>query len=112
MQSIEEKVRVQLHLERVELTGRQGLLVFCPLQLLEPGSPQVTISMRSQDRRNINGDNVRKSIMNEQQRTSLCAREKALCGTVPQRKNHPTNTGVAEHVGHCPEAAKKQIPQS
>src|SRR6266702_3402087 len=31
VQSIEEKVRVKLHLERMQLTGRQSLLKFVPL---------------------------------------------------------------------------------
>src|SRR5271163_62127 len=102
MQSIEEKVGMQLHLESVELAGRQRLLVFGPLQLLAPGPLQVIMGMRGQDGRHIDCDNVRKPIMNEQQRASVRASEKALRGLVPKRKNQPSNTGVAEHIRDRP----------
>src|SRR5271156_6511389 len=112
MQSIEEKVGMQLHLERVELAGRQGLLVFGPLQLLAPVPLQVIIGMRRQEGRHIDCDNVRKPIMNEQQRASDGASEKPLRGLVPQRKNQPANTGVAEQIRDRPETVNKQMPHS
>src|SRR5260370_19797172 len=102
---------MKLHFERLQFAGRERLLVFGSLQFLISDALEVLVSMSRHHDCDIHGDLVRKSLVNQFERSVCGSWNIYLQSGVPWWQDDPANARLNNHKRSHTKVVDRQMPK-
>src|ERR1700691_935594 len=109
MEGVEKKMGMELHLESLQFTGGERLLILVLLALLSLQTFQVVVSMGRHNDRNEDQGLVGKSVPDHLDPGLKRARQVLMKRVIVGRNQHPEYACVKKHKGNRSKAHEKHI---